>query len=497
MHELFAALRHRAANTGGALAFDDGTTRLDFAGLAGRVAAAAEALRPLDPTAIVGVLGGNRVESVIAQLAAWHAGKMAVPLPPFFSIPQLRLLAADAGLSLILAAPGAIETARQLDLPVIPISDRIAAWPEPAVIGAGQIIYSSGTTGQPKGVLFAGGQLLWSARALSDAMLATMADAYFSVLPLALLLETLCAILIPILAGASVRFEPALAAGLGDIDGGAMAMAVALSRPSCMVLVPHLLAEWVRAITRGGPRPPDSLRFVAVGGAPLAPVLAEKAWRLGIPVHEGYGLSECGSVVALNRPGERKPGTVGKPLTGLDVTVRDREIVVTGPPVMDGYLNSPRIRKAWRTGDIGEIGADGYLTVNGRRDHILVTPLGRNINPEWIEALLTADLRVACSLVTHVTGPHLTALLVPSPSEEAWFDCAAPEDIGALIEICCAEAPYYAVPRHAVVVPARELIGRGLFTASGRLRRREVLDSDLLAHAKAVPVSAAARELAQ
>lgn len=496
MRELFAELRHHAANRGDPVAFDDGKTRLDFAGLAGRVAAAAEEIRLLDSHARVGILGGNRIEGVIGQLAVWHAGKIAVPLPSYLSVTQLRAIAADVELSHILAAPGVGHVAQNLEVPVSQISERIAPWAEPISDEAGQIIYTSGTTGRPKGVRLRSKQLLWSAQLLACATRTTRDDVYLSVLPLPLLLETICAIVIPVLTGARVRLEPALADSLDEIDGHVLARTAADRRPTCLVLVPHLLAEWLRAIRSGAPRPPDSLRFVALGGAPVSPALSDEAWRLGVPVHEGYGLSECGSVVALNLPGQRRPGTVGRPLPGLDVTIADDEIVVAGPAVMDGYVKGPRVRGAWHTGDAGDIDADGYLTVRGRRDHVLATPVGRNISPEWIEALLAADARVSTSMVTHISGPHLTALLVPAPGAEAWFDGVTPEDLGRLIAACCAGAPRYAMPRSVVVASLQQLRRRGVLTVDRRFRRQAALNSGLFERAVALPLGADSRELA-
>jgi len=499
MHELLAALGCRAESGGSRQAFDDGVTRLEYGHLASRVAGAAEDLRSPNSPSVIGVLGGNHVETVVGQLAGWHAGKIIVPLPPFLPIPQLRHIVADAGISHILATPELADTAACLALPFTLISDRLAQWTAPAPSGAGTIIYTSGTTNRPKGVLLESGQLVWSARALAEAIGADQDDVYLSVLPLATLLETISAVVIPILVGARVRLEPALAANFGEVSGGALATAVALRRPTCMVLVPQLLANWVRRLGDSSVKAPDSLRVVAVGGASLAPALAEKAWRRGIPVYEGYGLSECGSVVALNRPSQRKAGTAGKPLPGLDVRIVDGEIVVDGPPVMDRYLHGSPVGRKWNTGDFGEIDEDGHLIVHGRRDNVLVTPLGRNISPEWIEALINADPRVRCSVVTHVEGPYLTALVVPSVRGEDWFDRASAESIASLMSACCAGAPNYARPRQAVVISAQELSSQGRLTGNGRIGRREVLDwyGALLARTSAALPDAEARESAQ
>ncbi len=119
---------------------------------------------------------------------------------------------------------------------------------------------------------------------------------------------------------------------------------------------------------------PQSLRFVAVGGAPISAALAERAWELGIPVHEGYGLTECCSVVAVNRPGRRKAGTAGEPLPGLDVRIEqgrgrgERADRHGGIPEPGGAATQP-----WRTGDLGSIDRDGLLRVTGRKDNLLVT----------------------------------------------------------------------------------------------------------------------------
>ncbi|MGO8918457.1 MAG: AMP-binding protein [Stellaceae bacterium] len=478
MRELFDALRYRAEVCGDRLAFDDGTTRLAYSPLARRVAGAAEELRALTPfPPVIGLLGGNRVDWVVGQLAGWHAGGTVVPLPPFFRVSQLRHVVQDAGISHILCTPEMVGTARLLGVVFSPISDRLASIAPPPGRDGAQIIYTSGSTGQPKGVLLESGQMMWSGRALARVIAARDDDTYLSVLPLVLLLETLCAVIIPILAGAAVRLEPALTERFDETDGCAIADVVAAVRPTCMVLVPQLVARWIARLSDAAARAPDSLRFVAVGGAALPPALAQQAWDLGIPVHEGYGLSECGSVVALNRPGDRKSGTVGKPLPGLELRVEDGEIVVSGPSVMDRYLRGSPTHGIWRTGDVGEIDADGVLTVRGRVDNLLVTPMGRNISPEWIESLLSADARVAHCLVTRVDRPHLTAILVPTAEGEDWFERASREEIGALVAARCDEAPSYAVPRHFVVVPARDLVRFGLLTGNGRIRRKATLDA--------------------
>ena len=218
--------------------------------------------------------------------------------------------------------------------------------------------------------------------------------------------------------------------------------------------------------------PPESLRFVAVGGAPVSETLAARAWELGIPVHEGYGLTECCSVVAVNRPGRRKAGTVGEPLPGLDVRIEEGEVVVSGPTVMAGYLHAKSITdQPWRTGDLGSLDRDGYLCVTGRKDNLLVTSSGRNISPEWVEAIIAGDARIAACAVLGHGEPHLSVLLIPSPLGERWLMDAPRAHILLWLEQICIDAPAYAVPKDFVVCPATEAKRIGLLTANGRVQR--------------------------
>jgi len=483
MREFFEALNRRAAVSADVVAFDDGVTRLSYAALAGRVAGVSEELRSsLPPAGVVGLLGGNRAEWVVGQLAAWHAGMTAVPLPAFFAPAQMAHIVRDAGVSHILCTAEMAGTAALLDAAHHVISGRQAPFvPPPDAIGGsgtgGQIIYTSGSTGQPKGVRLTGRQMLATAAALSKAIGADADDLYLSALPLPLLLETICAVMVPILAGARIRLMPLLAEALGRNASGGIAGLVAVIRPTCMVLVPQLLAAWVAELLAAGQRAPDCLRFVAVGGAAVPPTLARQAWELGIPIHEGYGLSECGSVVSLNRAGERKPGTVGKPLPGVDVRIANGEIIVGGPSVMERYLHGSPVSGIWRTGDMGTLDEDGFLTVHGRRDNLLVTAFGRNISPEWIESLVLGDPRIGHCLLTLAEGVHPHILLAPSKQGESWFRTASASQIQALIADCCRDVPVYAFPRSHRVVSAEDWLKRGLITGNGRLRRKAILEA--------------------
>jgi long-subunit acyl-CoA synthetase (AMP-forming) len=485
MRKLFDAMSRHAREAADKIALSDSEGVVHRGELLARVIRLAASLKTQSGT--IGILAPNGIDWVVAQLACALAGKIAVPLPTFFSSAQLGHVVRSASVGLILTTDRTKALTLQSGMATSLIGDHAAAsgLPDPAD-GFGQIIYTSGSTGQPKGVRHESGQIAWSAAALATATAATAEDTYLSVLPLPLLLETICSIFIPAMLGAYVHFDTALAEQVGRGDAKGISRAFELKRPTTSVVVPQLLKQWVGELQAAGGRAPNSLRFVAVGGAPVPRQIADKAWTLGIPVHEGYGLSECCSVVAVNRPGERRADTVGRPLDQLDVSIDNGEIVIDGPSITDGYLGQGPARRPWRTGDLGSIDQNGFLTIQGRKDSLIVTSYGRNISPEWIETMLLGELRIAaCAVVGH-GEPHLTAVIVPSRSGEAWFANASHADVLGLIADCCSAAPEYAVPRACIVASLEEAMRHQLLT-NGRPARKQI---EKFVAAKTSPVPA-------
>ncbi|WP_079541533.1 AMP-binding protein [Bradyrhizobium lablabi] len=472
MRQLFESMRRHVSEAGELIAVSDQHGQLSRRELLARVTSLAADLKGQPRT--VGIYAPNGLGWVIAQLACAFAGKIVVPLPTFFSPAQLGHVVRDASVELVLASEQTAPLAVQSGVPtnVIDIHRAGAGLPD-AIDGFGQIIYTSGSTGQPKGVRHQSGQIAWSAAALASATAASATDSYLSLLPLPLLLETICSIFIPASLGAYVHFETGLAERIGRGSATGIAKAFEIHRPTTSVLVPQLLKHWVGELQSVGLAAPSSLRFVAVGGAPVPTQIANAAWRLGIPVHEGYGLSECCSVVTLNQPKERRPGTVGEALSGLSVSIDEGEIVVDGPSITDGYLGQGPAKRPWRTGDLGEIDRDGFLTVHGRKDSLIVTSFGRNISPEWIETMLLADPRIALCTVAGHGEPYLTVLLIPSAQGAAWFASASRADILELLSDCCSDAPEYAVPRAYVIVSFEQALNHQLLS-NGRPVRKNI-----------------------
>ena len=472
MRKLFDAMSRHALDAGDKVAVSDSEGVIRRRELLARVNGLAADIKSQSGT--IGILAPNGIDWVIAQLACALAGKIAVPLPTFFSSGQLGHVVRSASVGLILMTDQTKPLTQQSGVATRLIGDHVAATDQPdPVDGFGQIIYTSGSTGQPKGVRHESGQIAWSAAALATATGATAEDSYLSVLPLPLLLETICSVFIPAMLGANVHFDTALAEQVGRGDAQGISRAFELRRPTASVVVPQLLKQWVGELQAAGSRAPNSLRFVAVGGAPVPRQVADKAWTLGIPVYEGYGLSECCSVVAVNRPGERRADTVGRPLDELSVSIDNGEIVVDGPSITDGYLGQEPAQRPWPTGDLGTIDQNGFLTIHGRKDSLIVTSFGRNISPEWIETMLLGDLRVAfCAVVGHGES-HLTAVIIPSHVGQSWFANAGYAEVLDLIADCCSGAPEYAVPRAGIVASLEEA-SKNQLLSNGRPARKKI-----------------------
>jgi long-subunit acyl-CoA synthetase (AMP-forming) len=180
---------------------------------------------------------------------------------------------------------------------------------------------------------------------------------------------------------------------------------------------------------------------------------------------------------------------VGQPLPGLIVRIDDGDVVVDGPTVMAGYQNGADAARPWRTGDLGHFDEDGYLHIAGRKDNLIVTSYGRNVSPEWIEALLAADERIAACAVLGHGEPRLSALIIPSTKGATWIAQSTEAQVLMELSDICRDVPAYAIPRNFAVLDRSEAMKRNLLTSNGRFRR------GLLAQAYAEIKSATARRI--
>src|SRR5258705_2295519 len=268
MRQLFDSMKRHASEAGGVIAVSDQHGQLSRRELFARVTALAADLKGQPQT--IGIYAPNGLAWVIAQLACALAGKIVVPLPTFFSAAQLGHVVRDASVDVILASEQTATQALQSGVPTNVIDiHRVGAVLPDVIDGFGQIIYTSGSTGQPKGVRHLSGQIAWSAAALASATGASARDSYLSVLPLPLLLETICSVFIPTLLGANVHFNAGLAERSARGDGSGIAQAFEAHPPTMSVLVPQLLKHWVAELQAVSQTAPSSLRFVPVRGAPV------------------------------------------------------------------------------------------------------------------------------------------------------------------------------------------------------------------------------------
>jgi long-subunit acyl-CoA synthetase (AMP-forming) len=322
-------------------------------------------------------------------------------------------------------------------------------------VHASKLTFTSGTTGSPKPVGLSSQQQWEVARALADVLAPLGLRRHLCLLPLAVLLENVAGVFAAELAGAECCVPPLAEVGMhgaATFDARACLAAIERWQAESVILLPQMLRSLTAALA-GGAGLPRSLRFAAVGGAKVSRSLLDEARRLGLPVYEGYGLSECASVVSLNVPGSDRPGSVGRPLRAGAVHIRDGEIVA-------------RSGVKWvATGDLGRLDEEGFLHLDGRRGNVLITSFGRNVSPEWPEAELVAGRAIAQAAVFGEGRACLCAVLVPT--DAAASDVALAQEVYAVN----ARLPDYARVRAWVRAEAPFTCGNGLATANGRPRR--------------------------
>jgi long-subunit acyl-CoA synthetase (AMP-forming) len=308
------------------------------------------------------------------------------------------------------------------------------------------------------------------ARSLAEATRGLGIERHLCLLPFAVLLEDLAGIRAPLAAGARFIAPPLAEVGMSGssrFDPAACLAALARHEAHSAILVPQMLLALVAALEAGAPRP-KHLRFVAVGGGRVSPALIARGREVGLPVHEGYGLTECASVVALNTPGADRAGSVGRPLGHARVRVApDGEILVSADAFL-GYVGQEAPGDEWfPTGDVGRLDADGFLHVEGRRRNVIVTSFGRNVAPEWPEAELQAHGTVLQAAVFGEGMPQLCAVVVAP---------ASVSDAGVASQVAAANERLPDYARIAQWVRAAGAFGphNGLATANGRVRREAV-----------------------
>jgi long-chain acyl-CoA synthetase len=278
------------------------------------------------------------------------------------------------------------------------------------------------------------------------------------------------------------------------VGEGAVEERLAGREPSSwqLKLADRLVFSKLRARTGG------RIRFFVSGGAPLSADVARFFFAAGLPVYEGYGLTETSPVIAVNRPGGVKLGTVGPVLVGEEVRISEEgEILARGPNIMKGYWNDPEATAevidadGWlHTGDIGTLDADGFLTITDRLKNLIVTAGGKNIAPQPIENEATMSPYVAQALMIGDKRPYGTLLVVPDWDNLAGWareqgitlgdreraakdprvrELLERETLGHLAGLARFETP-----KKIAIIPNEFTIDEGLLTPTLKIRRRAV-----------------------
>ena len=370
---------------------------------------------------------------------------IAGPSHPVTSFTQLL----ESGARFLKGNPGMVEEYRRQIRP-----DDIAS-----------IIYTSGATGIPKGVMLSHGNIISNVLGCAEAISIDHSDLALSFLPLSHIFERTVDYLM-LYRGASIAYAE-------NVETVAENMLEV--RPTLVACVPRFfekmyariqetmqassplrrgLMSWALKVgrqfnhsTRANRRVPvllrlqkgvaeilvfsklkkklgGRLRFFISGGAPLAPELAEFFFSAGILILEGYGLTETSPVIAVNRPAQFKFGTVGPPLHNVSIKIAaDGEIWTRGPAVMKGYYGKETesrdvMQDGWfHTGDIGVLEKDGFLKITDRKKDIIITATGKNVAPQKIENLLKSNPHFLNVVVVGNKRPFLSALIVPNPAK--------------------------------------------------------------------------------
>jgi long-chain acyl-CoA synthetase len=283
------------------------------------------------------------------------------------------------------------------------------------------IMYTSGTTGNPKGVMLTHGNLLSNACAISQVSPHQPDDVVLSVLPYSHIYARTVDHYRQIIEGMTIALAESLdtlVQNLADVH------------PTHMACVPRFYEKILSAVA--SPAPADVTRrlrriygprmdWLMSGGAALPPAIARAYFDAGLRLLQGYGLTESSPVITCNHRDEYKLETVGLALPGVEVKIApDGEILARGPNVMKGYWNNPQATAealdadGWlHTGDLGSLDADGFLAITGRKKELMVLSTGKKIVPNYLEGLLAADDCIDQAVIYGEGRNFLTALIVP------------------------------------------------------------------------------------
>jgi len=459
-----------------------GAESWDKAALLKKISKVSEALlKRKDPKAPVGILADNSLEWIAIDLATQEIGVTLIPLPSFFTPSQWLHAIKSSGMQAIFCSQEDVvrnlgfifknDYAGELKL-FESMSVLSSMVDQPNLVDVQKITYTSGTTSEPKGVCLSTDQQWSVAQTIEEALRSLEIKKHLNVLPLSVLLENIAGVYTALTCGAENICVPLSEVGLhgsSHFDADVCMAAIEKYQAESIILLPQMLQAIVTRSTKQDPRL-KSLKFVAVGGGKTPVALIKTAKSMGMPVYEGYGLSECASVLALNTPEHERIGSVGKVLSNRNIRVsKDGEIEVKNdhlPHYLEKSTELAATDNEWlATGDLGHLDGDGFLYLDGRKKNVLITSFGRNISPEWPESLLLGSGLFRQVMVIGDGQAQLGALLVTAK------DGLSDDVIQAGITSANQVLPDYAQIKHWLLADEPFTPINGLATANGRLKR--------------------------
>ena len=398
----------------------------------------------------VAIVGENSPQWAISYFAAIWAGAVAVPLDArartehikqVLALSDSSFLIASSGFIEILSNTGAVEHVIPMEevLEIQADTEKTVAAEKSEPENIADIVFTSGTTGNPKGVMLSHGSIMSNLETLYSAFPITDKDTAFSILPIHHVYERIGGILLSFYCGQNVFFAR-------SIKPREMLSDLKAARPSVWLNTPLVLEKLFQRIEQGKAKnfltralPSklfgkmarkrlglDRLRLIVSGGAALSEPVSEGFEKYGFPLLQGYGMSETSAVISVNPFSKPKNTSGGMVLENSEVEIRDTdaegigEICVRGPSIMKGYYKNPDATReilsddGWlRTGDLGYFDHEGYLYITGRKKSVIVTRGGKNISPEEVEEKLTPLETVEEAIVFSPDDERIQAVIFP------------------------------------------------------------------------------------
>jgi long-chain acyl-CoA synthetase len=447
--------------------------------------------RGLKPGDRVGIMMPNVAEVPVVYYGVLRAGCVVVPMNPLLKAREVAYYLGDSGAGLIFAwhafaqeARGGAEQVQAESIVVdgVAFPDLLAsATPDDQVVhrddeDTAVILYTSGTTGHPKGAELTHGNLISNTEvACTDIVRARPDDVIFGGLPLFHVFGQTVALNVAVASGACLTLLP-------RFDAGHALRIIADHRVTVFEGVPTMYVALLHAPDRAD-YDTSALRLCISGGAALpVEVLRGFEEAFGVAVLEGYGLSETSPIASFNHPHrERKPGSIGTPIRGVEMRVVDEEdnevqdgevgeIVIRGPNVMKGYWNRPEataeaVRDGWfHTGDLARVDQDGYFRIVDRKKDLIIRG-GYNVYPREIEEVLYEHPAIAEAAVIGLPhsslGEEVGAVVVLKPGADI-----SPDELRAYVK---GQVAAYKYPRRVWITDA---LPKG---PTGKIQKRDIV----------------------